>query len=75
MKKMNVNGHEVLTNYDADEYPRLPDDDMTAIPIPFRSTLKEFLEEKAEQGYTRVTFYHITTCVRGYHKIYARIRK
>lgn len=75
MEKLIIKGKEIMTNYNSIEYPTLKPE-MNAEPIPFQMSFKEFLEESADQGYTRVTFYKMTTCIRGYHKFYAkRFRK
>lgn len=73
MKKITVNGKEVNTNYGAVTYPRLPDT-MNARPLPFGMSEKTFLEQLVEEGCSKVTFYEVTTCVRGYHKVYANCK-
>jgi hypothetical protein len=72
MRKMTINGKEILTNYGQD-YPRLPDN-MTATHLPFRMSFEEFLKEAVNKGYTRITFYYTTTRVRGYHEFHAKCR-
>ena len=81
MKKLNINGREVLTNYE-----RFAD-----YPIDHRSyahknaTLclrknhcesdEEMLERLVERGFTRITFYETTTRVKGYHDLIAYASK
>lgn len=72
MKKMIINGKEILTNYGQD-IPKLPDS-MTAQHLPFQMSFMDFLEKAVEKGYTRVTFYYTTTRVRGYHEFHAKCR-
>ena len=65
-------GKQITTNlYNASDYPTLRDD-MKVVEVPNDCTMEEYLERCAEAGYKRVTFYKRTTCVKGYHDIYAR---
>lgn len=73
MKKININGHEINTNYGRSSYPILPDY-MNVEHVPDGMTDRSFLEKKAEEGYKKVTFYEMTTCVRGYHNLYANCK-
>lgn len=76
MNKMIIDGVEVKTNYTgkSKSYP-VGDGNgkatMTMILMSPRETEMDVLKRLVKEGYTRVTFYEETTCVRGYHKLYA----
>jgi hypothetical protein len=77
MKTIEINGKKVTTNFGGNKngnYPTLPDT-MNVTALPFRMTVEEFLEQKVEEGYRKVTFYETATAVRGYHHVYARLWK
>ena len=78
MKKLNINGHEVLTNYpggwtgypiDSRSYSHK--NSTLCLTANSRETDKQMLERLAEKGYTRITFYETTTRVKGYHELIA----
>jgi hypothetical protein len=74
METITINGKEVKTNINNDIYPTLPDT-INARSLPFGMSETRFLEDMVNQGYKRVTFYKMTTRVRGYHKIYANCKR
>lgn len=70
MNKIMVDGKEIYTNYNAEgNYPRLPDT-MSANAV--HTSDFAFLKDMASKGYNKITFYYATTCIRGYHRIYAK---
>ena len=75
MKTMIVNGKEIKTNYESSEYAIWNGNDypktMKVFNVPFGKTTKDVLYELVEEGYTKIRFVEMTTCVRGYHKVYA----
>lgn len=76
MNKMIIDGVEVKTNYTgkSKSYPigdGYGKSTMTMILMAPRETELDVLKRLVRKGYTRVTFYEETTCVRGYHKLYA----
>lgn len=73
MKKIIVNGKEIKTNIHNANYPRLKDS-MNVKPVPFGMSEEKFLEQLVEEGYTTITFYYMTTRVKGYHNTYANCR-
>lgn len=77
MKKMIVNGKEITTNYGANYslWNGEGKDTMVCRRVMPSKTAWDLLEDFVEEGYTRVTFYETTTCVRGYHQVYAFAKK
>lgn len=76
MKTIEINGIEIRTNLGGNKnglYPRLKDN-MNVKSIPFGMSEHEFIKEMVAKGYTTITFYEETTCVRGYHHVYARCK-
>ena len=73
METITINGKEIKTNINNVRYPRLKDS-MNVKSIPFGMSERQFLEEMVEKGYTKITFYDMTTCVRGYHHVYANCK-
>lgn len=76
MNKMIIDGVEVKTNYTGKSktYPVSDGsghDTMNMILMAPREREMDVLKRLVKEGYTRVTFYEETTCVRGYHKIFA----
>ena len=74
MKTMIINGKEIKTNYSANRYSSLPNTINPNYSIPNGMTLDEFLNKMVEKGYTKITFYTVTTCVRGYHNFYSNCK-
>ena len=76
MEAITINGKEIKTNINAmaKGFPMLKESMMNAIPVPAGKTVEDFLNEMVEQGCTRITFYEVSTCIRGYHHIYANCR-
>lgn len=73
MKTIIIDGKEIRTNLH-ENYSRLPDS-MCATHLPFGMGIDKFFEQKVKEGYTTITFYYTTTCVRGYHEIYAHLKR
>ena len=78
MKKLIIDGKEITTNLGGN-YP-IGDGNNTATMgvIPqhdARQTDREFVEELAKRGYKRITLKHCTTCVRGYYRLYALVKR
>ena len=77
MKRVNVNGREVITNYGG-YYPYSDGDNKKTMRMvlkeKFNETDREMLERLAGAGYTRITFYETTTRVRGLHEIIAFVK-
>lgn len=77
MRDMEVNGVKVKTNYggnyavwNGNDYPKT----MRVHNIPFGMSDREYLEELVAKGYRRIRFVEMTTCVRGYHNVYAFVK-
>lgn len=76
MKKMMVNGVEATTNiggnYSLCDGNSKATMDMVLVGI--RESDMEALERCVESGYRRITFYEVTTAIKGYHHrlIYAK---
>lgn len=81
MKKLNINGHEVLTNYPGG---------WTGYPIDNKAYAhknsvakyqkghesdEQMLERLVSLGYTKIAFYETTTRVKGYHNLVAYCSK
>lgn len=77
MKKVNVNGIEVITNigenhciWDGNTIPKSYRGMMIFEP---RETEQELLERAVAEGFTRVRFVEVTTRVKGYHETVALV--
>lgn len=76
MKKLMVNGKMVTTNIGSDYHLCDGDDKptMDMVLVGIHESDREALERCVNRGYTRVTFYEVTTAVKGLHHrvIYAK---
>ena len=79
MKEVTINGRTVKTNYyevdkwavwNGNDYPKT----MRVVNVPFGKSVREVFEELVTEGYTRIRFVEMTTCVRGYRKVYAFVK-
>ena len=80
MKTMIINGKEIKTNYETGSYSvwngyDIPKTYKSYIHCPFAMSTEKFLYQLVDQGYTRIRFVETTTAVRGYHEIYAFVKR
>ena len=78
MKTLTINGKTVKTNLiergENREYPFLKDSAFTHTEkVPFGMMCVDYLTQKVEEGYSRITFYRVTTSIRGYYHVIARL--
>ena len=77
MRKIEVRGYEVTTNYGSADYPFSDGngkETMSLHLLAFRETDKEALERLAPQ-YSRITFYRTRTRVRGLYDTVAYCKR
>ena len=70
---------KIITNYKEDryEYPLCNGEDKPnryMVLRKFRESNKEFYERLVALGYTRISFYEVTTRVRGLHDLIAYVK-
>lgn len=86
MKKMTVNGREITTNY-GQQYPVVKGNDKKGYRMRSMQWILEegakyrclegdrrMLERLADEGWTTIYFAEVTTCVRGYHNVFAYVK-
>ena len=74
----NIDGKDIKTNLKAMNYPIWNGNDFPSkytsyVCVGFTSVYDVF-NSLVEQGHTEIRFVEMTTCVRGYHKVYAWYR-
>lgn len=75
MHKMTVNGKEITTNYkERVSYPITDGNGNYQDSVRFGETEESALNRLVDKGYTRITFYEMTTSVRGYHHVLIKCR-
>ena len=74
----NIDGNAVKTNLKAMNYPMW---DGNEVPNKYRgyecvgfTSVYDVFNDLVNRGYTEIRFVEMTTCVRGYHKVYAWYR-
>ena len=67
MKKFEINGRIVKTNFGACSYPYWDGNGGHYRSVPFRKTYGEIFDELVDKGYTYIRFVETTTRIRGYH--------
>ena len=79
MKAMTVNGREIKTNFNKmcnfPVYNGYGGTTMTYNRIRSSETIEQMFNRLVEEGYTRITFYRMTTAVRGWNEIIAFCKK
>lgn len=75
MKKMIINGKEIMTNYGKEYQIFNGDRDMAYKPSKCGEDDKILLERLVNEGYTRITFYYGSTGIRGLYKLYAYCKR
>ena len=87
MKKIMVNGKEITTNY-GQTYRLCKGDSKNGYTIKIRESVltegdmyrhkesdKEMLERLVSLGYTTILFAETSTCIRGYHDLFAYAKR
>lgn len=75
MHKMLVNGKEITTNFrEKVNYAIVDGNGNYQGRVQFGETEEDALNRLVNKGYTRITFYEVTTAIRGYHHILIRCK-
>lgn len=79
MKKIEINGKEVTTNFgEKGMHTLVVGNDFPNYIMELmdnRETTKQFFERLVDKGYTRIRFAEISTRIKGYHKTIAYCRR
>ena len=77
MQTFEINGKKIKTNlgdwksviWNGNDVPMKYGTNQRA--VGFGKTMNEVFEDLVNEGYTEIRFVEVTTCVRGYHRVYA----
>ena len=71
MKKLEVNGKEIKTNYGGNYGFANGNWECSFHNAKFGESERQMLERLTEEGYSKITFYWSRTAVRGYYELTA----